>query len=111
MPAAGAHASSALEADLTLGQVAAKLSGIIGKPVSDIFASGVVNTLHAAELVGLLRHEPAQSLLAQATKDDAKRRKLESTGADPFGGGGDVESRFILCLEEGCAPPSTPRII
>ena len=130
MAAAGAHASSALEADLTLGQVAAKLLGIIGKPVSDIFASGVVNTLHAAELVDLLRNEPALSLLAQATKDDAKRRKLESTqaqttealdvapgavaaGADPCGGGGDVDmlSRHHMDRQTSGMADPTPVVL
>ena len=42
----------------------------------------MVDTLHAAELVGMLKNAPALSLLAKETKDASKRRKLEAMSAE-----------------------------
>ena len=67
--------------ELTLEQVAAMLSGVIGKPVPEIQAAGVVDMLHAAEVMGMLKDAPALSLLAKESKDASKRRKLEATSA------------------------------
>ena len=60
MAAAGALASCASNAELTLEQVATMLSGIIGN--REIRAAGVVDTLHAAELVGMLKNAHGFSL-------------------------------------------------
>ena len=82
MAVAGALASCASDAELTLEQVATMLSGIIGKTVPETRAAGVVDTLQAAEFVGLLKIAPALSLLAKETKDASKRRKLETMSAE-----------------------------
>ena len=61
MDAAGALASRAPDAELTLEQVAAMLSGAIGKPVPEIQAAGVVDMLHARrklEATSAARIEP-----------------------------------------------------
>ena len=82
MAAAGALASCASDAELTLEQVATMLSGIIGKTVPEIQAAGVVDMmLHASELMDMLKNAPALSSLAKETKDASKRRKLEATSA------------------------------
>ena len=79
-----AAAGAASDAELTLEQVATILSGIIGKTVPEIRAAGVVDTLHAAELVGMLKNAPALSLLAKETKDASKRRNSEMS--EPLAG-------------------------
>ena len=80
--AAGTLALCTSDAELTLEQVATMLSGITGKTVPEIRAAGVVDTLHAAELVGMLKNAPALSLLARETKDAYKRQKLEAMIAE-----------------------------
>ena len=54
MAAAGALASCASDAELTLEQMATMLSGIIGKTVPEIRAAGVEDAFHAADVLSML---------------------------------------------------------
>ena len=62
--------------------VGASGNNAVGKTVPEIRAAGVVDTLHAAELVGMLKNAAALSLSAKETKDASKRRKLEAMSAE-----------------------------
>ena len=73
--------------DLVIEDVATLLADITKQPDVDVRSKGVVETLLAAETVGLLKDHPLLKQLASDMQDGSKRRRLESS------------RRPVACLE------------
>ena len=80
MAAVGAQTSCASDAELTFEQVAVMLSGVIGKPIPEIQAAGVVDMLHAAEVMGMLK-DTSVSIMTKDASSWRLRARLAHGGA------------------------------
>ena len=68
--------------DLVIEDVATLLADITKQSEVDVRSKGVVETLLAAETVGLLKDHPLLKQLASDMQDGSKRRRLESASLE-----------------------------